>query len=80
MFVRDSCSKQLDSDRLAADVPGEGVRAALRSQAQASSRPFAGGTAMAGRAAKGEAHKSPKVLNRERKQKTRVRTRVSGDR
>jgi hypothetical protein len=28
------------------------VRAALRSQAQASSSPFAGGTAMAGRAAK----------------------------
>jgi hypothetical protein len=24
MFVRDSCSKQLDSDRLAADVPEEG--------------------------------------------------------
>ena len=67
MFVRDSCSKQLDSDRLAADVPqfssrpslvrsvtvvllslvtgGKGVRAALRSQAQASSSPFAGGTA-----------------------------------
>lgn len=31
----------------------EGVRAALRSQAQASSSPFAGGTAMAGRADKG---------------------------
>jgi hypothetical protein len=30
------------------------VRTALRSQAQASSSPFAGGTAMAGRAAKGK--------------------------
>ena len=37
------------------------VRAALRSQTQASSSPFAGGTAMAGRAAKG---RSPQVPQR----------------
>jgi hypothetical protein len=36
------------------------VRAALRSQAQASSSPFAGGTAMAGRAAKGGSPQVPK--------------------
>ena len=35
------------------------MRAALRSQAQASSSPFAGGTAMAGRAAKGGKPSAP---------------------
>jgi len=35
------------------------VRAALRSQAQASSSPFAGGTAMAGRADKGRSSQVP---------------------
>jgi len=86
MFVRDSCSKQLDSDRLTADnqqfssrpslvlsvtvvllslvTGGKGVRAALRSQAQPSFSPFAGGTAMPGRAAKG---RSPQVPNSSKK-------------
>ena len=83
MFVRDSCSKQLDSDRLAAYVPQFSFRPSLvpsvtvvllrfsdrwergegrlASQAQASSSPFAGGTAMAGRADKGRSSQVPQL-------------------
>ena len=49
MFVRDSCSKQLDSDRLAADVPeGEGcdVVAALQEQLTALQDTFSATTAL----------------------------------